>query len=154
MHPRSHGTADLYHSAQLIVNYVFTVLKKNTTVAQQCSCTLGYMDVPRLQRHRFVGFVHCGSTFQTPTHYGTNYCMVQITVMYSPRAPVPSVLPLATIIPLTLLGNALNKGLCKLPSAAVVLIMSWCTCANGSLVWLCVCLSVTGISVPLVKFKS
>jgi len=26
--PRSHGTADLYHCAQLIVNYVFTVLKR------------------------------------------------------------------------------------------------------------------------------
>ena len=33
------------------------------------SCILGYMDVPRLQRHRLVGFVHCGSTFQAPTHY-------------------------------------------------------------------------------------
>jgi len=28
IHPRSHGTADLYHSAPLIVNYVFTVLKR------------------------------------------------------------------------------------------------------------------------------
>ena len=29
-------------------------------------CTLGYMDVPWLQRHRLVymGFVHCGGAFQ------------------------------------------------------------------------------------------
>ena len=37
-------------------------------------CTLGYMDVPWLQRHCLVymGFVHCGGTFQMPTHYGTS----------------------------------------------------------------------------------
>jgi len=48
--------------------------EKDTTVAQQRSCSLGYMDVPWLQRHRLVymGFVHCGSTFQMTTHYGTN----------------------------------------------------------------------------------
>ena len=28
VHPRSHGTADLYQSALLIVNYVFTILKR------------------------------------------------------------------------------------------------------------------------------
>ena len=71
---RSHGTstADLYCSArncQLCVHN-----QKDTTVAQQCSCTLGYMDVPWLQRHGLVymGFVHSGGTFQTPMHYGSN----------------------------------------------------------------------------------
>ena len=30
--------------------------------------------VPWLQRHHllYMGFVHCGGTFETPTHYGTN----------------------------------------------------------------------------------
>jgi len=28
IHPRSHGTADLYHSAPLIANRVYTVLKR------------------------------------------------------------------------------------------------------------------------------
>ena len=56
----------LYHSAPLIVNYVFTVLKR-TPQSQ------GYMDIPWLQRHClvYIRFVHCGGTFQTPTHYGT-----------------------------------------------------------------------------------
>ena len=51
IHPRSHGTADLYHRALLIVNYVFTVLKKT--------------HIPWLQRHCLVymWFVHCGVTF-------------------------------------------------------------------------------------------
>jgi len=72
----------------------------------------------------------------------TNYC----NVLYS---PVPSVLMLATIMALILPGSALNKGLCKLLGAAVVLIMPLRTCSNkckqgqtrayGSLV---VCLSV------------
>jgi len=55
--------ADLYHIAPL---YVFTVLKR-TPHSQ------GYMDISWLQRHRLVymGFVHCGGTFQMPTHYGT-----------------------------------------------------------------------------------
>ena len=41
--------------------------------------TLGYIDIPWLQRHRLVymGFVHCGGTFQTPTHYGTNEFVLQ-----------------------------------------------------------------------------
>jgi len=35
------------------------------------------MDIPWLQRHCLVymGFVHCGSTFQMPTHYGTKLFM-------------------------------------------------------------------------------
>jgi len=66
IHPRSHGTADLYRSAPLIVNYVFTVLKRTPQLPWSS-------DIPWLQRHRLVymGFVHCGGTFQTPTHYGT-----------------------------------------------------------------------------------
>ena len=49
--PRSHVTADMYHSALLIVNYVFTVFEKNTTVAMELPCTLGHMDTPWFQRH-------------------------------------------------------------------------------------------------------
>jgi len=39
----------------------------------ELSCTLGYMDIPQLQRDRLVymGFVHCGGVFQMPMHYGT-----------------------------------------------------------------------------------
>ena len=43
--------ADLYHNAGLIVNYLFTVLKRTP---EQLSYTLGYMDVyvPRVQRQK------------------------------------------------------------------------------------------------------
>ena len=62
--PRSHGTADLYDSALLIVSRQLCIhsFEKDTTVAQQRSCTLGYMEVPWLQRHHLVymGFVQCG----------------------------------------------------------------------------------------------
>jgi len=48
-----------------------------TTVAQQHSCTLGYTDVPWLQRHHliYMGYVHCGGAFQMHTH-----TMVQVHV--------------------------------------------------------------------------
>ena len=41
--------------------------------------------LPWLQRHRLVymGVVHCGGTFQTPTHYGTNNFVMPITLMIS-----------------------------------------------------------------------
>ena len=54
--------------APLIVNYVFTVLKRTPQLPSNAR-------VPRLQtRHRLVhvGFVHCGDILQTPTHYDTN----------------------------------------------------------------------------------
>jgi len=50
-HPRyTVQQADLYHNARLIVNYLFTVLKRTP---EQLSYTLGYMDVPRVQRQKF-----------------------------------------------------------------------------------------------------
>jgi len=38
-------------------------------------CTLMYIDVLSLQRHRLVdmGFVHCRSAFQMPMHSGTSF---------------------------------------------------------------------------------
>ena len=62
IHPRSHGTADLYHRALLIVNYVFTVLKKT--------------HIPWLQRHCLVymWFVHCGGTFKRPRTMVQSFC--------------------------------------------------------------------------------
>ena len=56
-------------NCQLCVNS----FEKNTRVATELSYILGYMDVPRLERHHLVGFVHGGSTFQAPTHYKYNY---------------------------------------------------------------------------------
>jgi len=52
-HPRSHGTADLYHSAPLIVNYVLTVLNRTPQLPSNAHVPPGYMDVPWLQN----GFV-------------------------------------------------------------------------------------------------
>ena len=45
-------------------------------------CTLGYMDILWLQRHHLAyRIVHCGSTFQTPTHCGTNFIVCIVLAM-------------------------------------------------------------------------
>ena len=74
----------VYHSVLLIANYVLHSFEKDTTVAMERWYTLGRIDIPWLQRHRllYMRFVHCGGTFQMPTHYGTKYfaCLISFTI--------------------------------------------------------------------------
>jgi len=70
-HPRSHGTADLYHSAQLIVNYVFTVLKKtpqlpsNLHVPRVYGCTMASKAPRSVHGAVVVPFKRPRTTIQT-----------------------------------------------------------------------------------------
>ena len=58
--------------------------RQGYTTAMEPPCTLGYMDVPWLQRHRLVymGFVHCGGAFQMPC------TMVQMPMNTSDPSPL------------------------------------------------------------------
>ena len=73
VHIKAAGRVQITYTPEAMVQLTCTLVhpklsimcsqfENDTTVAQQPSCTLGYVDVSWLQRHRLVymGFVHCG----------------------------------------------------------------------------------------------